>query len=191
MGKGEAAGRRAWMEKDGGLVEADVATSLAVPPEPAARQPAAAQPAADADRPECRLETDRRREPDAAHPRAAHRVDRPALLRAVDDRPAAPGLVRARALRPGALPAVRALQLSARCWRCSPIPLAVEPLFPTRWQSWLWSGLFACFVVACGLLAWRGRNGKPMAAQHHQEGTAADLDRTSCCGRHWRPARRS
>ena len=24
MGKGEAAGRRAWMEKDGGLVEADV-----------------------------------------------------------------------------------------------------------------------------------------------------------------------
>jgi topoisomerase-4 subunit B len=24
IGKGEAAGRRAWMEKDGGLVEADV-----------------------------------------------------------------------------------------------------------------------------------------------------------------------
>ena len=24
MGKGEAAGRRAWMERDGGLVEADV-----------------------------------------------------------------------------------------------------------------------------------------------------------------------
>ena len=49
-------------------------------------------------------------------------------------------------------------------------PLAVEPFFPTRWQSYLWSGLFACFVVAGGLLAWRGRNGKPLAAQHHHDG---------------------
>jgi SAM-dependent methyltransferase len=51
-------------------------------------------------------------------------------------------------------------------------PIVVEPLFPTRWQSWLWSGLFACFVVACALLAWRGRNGQPIASQHHQEGPA-------------------
>jgi len=51
-------------------------------------------------------------------------------------------------------------------------PIVVEPLFPTRWQSWLWSGLFVCFVVACALLAWRGRNGKPIALQHHQEGPA-------------------
>lgn len=51
-------------------------------------------------------------------------------------------------------------------------PVVVEPLFPTRWQSWLWSGLFACFVVACALLAWRGRNGQPIAVQHHEEGPA-------------------
>ena len=37
-------------------------------------------------------------------------------------------------------------------------PLAIEPVLPTRWQSWTWSGLFALFVVSCGLLAWRGRN---------------------------------
>lgn len=51
-------------------------------------------------------------------------------------------------------------------------PIVVEPLFPTRWQSWLWSGLFACFVLACALLAWRGRHGQPIALQHHQEGPA-------------------
>ncbi len=51
-------------------------------------------------------------------------------------------------------------------------PLAVEPYFPTRWQSWLWSSLFACFVVACGLLAWRGRNGQPITAEHHEAGPA-------------------
>ncbi len=46
-------------------------------------------------------------------------------------------------------------------------PLAVEPALPTLWQSYMWSGLFACFVVACGLLAWRGRNGTAIA--HHHE----------------------
>ncbi|MFZ4537493.1 spermidine synthase [Propionivibrio sp.] len=51
-------------------------------------------------------------------------------------------------------------------------PVAVEPVFPTRWQSYLWSGLFVCFVVSCALLAWRGRNGKPIVLQHHQEGPA-------------------
>ena len=51
-------------------------------------------------------------------------------------------------------------------------PVAVEPIFPTRWQSWLWSGLFACFVLACALLAWRGRKGEPIAPQHHEEGPA-------------------
>lgn len=51
-------------------------------------------------------------------------------------------------------------------------PIAVEPVFPTRGQSWLWSGLFACFVVSCALLAWRGRKGKPIAVQHHEEGPA-------------------
>lgn len=49
-------------------------------------------------------------------------------------------------------------------------PIAVEPIFPTRWQSWLWSGLFACFALACLLLAWRGRNGEPIVLQHHEEG---------------------
>ena len=51
-------------------------------------------------------------------------------------------------------------------------PIAVEPVFPTRWQSYLWSGLFACFVVACALLAWRGRKGEPVVLQHHETGPA-------------------
>ncbi len=51
-------------------------------------------------------------------------------------------------------------------------PVAVEPVFPTLWQSWLWSGLYACFVVACALLAWRGRKGTLIAPQAHDEGPA-------------------
>ena len=51
-------------------------------------------------------------------------------------------------------------------------PVAVEPIFPTQWQSWLWSGLYACFVVACALLAWRGRKGTSIAPQAHHEGVA-------------------
>jgi hypothetical protein len=49
-------------------------------------------------------------------------------------------------------------------------PLAIEPVFPTRVQSYLWSGLFACFVAACGMLAWRGRKGKTIVVAQHQEG---------------------
>ena len=51
-------------------------------------------------------------------------------------------------------------------------PLAVEPIFPTLWQSYLWSGLYACFASACALLAWRGRNGIPIFQQSHHEGPA-------------------
>ncbi|HRH13393.1 MAG TPA: fused MFS/spermidine synthase [Azonexus sp.] len=48
-------------------------------------------------------------------------------------------------------------------------PLAIEPVLPTRLQSWAWSGLFATFVISCGLLAWRGRNSQPIVIQHHDE----------------------
>jgi hypothetical protein len=51
-------------------------------------------------------------------------------------------------------------------------PVAVEPIFPTLWQSYLWSGLYACFVAACALLAWRGRHGHPLVEQAHHEGPA-------------------
>jgi spermidine synthase len=51
-------------------------------------------------------------------------------------------------------------------------PVAVEPIFPMLWQSTLWSGLYACFVVACALLAWRGRHGTAMAPQAPHEGEA-------------------
>ena len=51
-------------------------------------------------------------------------------------------------------------------------PVVVEPVFPTLWQSYLWSGLYACFVLACALLAWRGRNGQPLVLQSHDEGPA-------------------
>ena len=49
-------------------------------------------------------------------------------------------------------------------------PVAVEPIFPTLWQSYLWSGLYACFVLACALLAWRGRKGTLIAPQAPHEG---------------------
>ena len=49
-------------------------------------------------------------------------------------------------------------------------PVAVEPIFPTLWQSYLWSGLYACFVLACALLAWRGRGGTLIAPQAPHEG---------------------
>lgn len=51
-------------------------------------------------------------------------------------------------------------------------PVLVEPLFPTVWQSYLWSGLYACFVLACALLAWRGRQGRALAQPAHHEGPA-------------------
>lgn len=51
-------------------------------------------------------------------------------------------------------------------------PVLVEPLLPTRWQSWLWSGLFLCFAVACGLLAWRGAHGKRTEVLHPGHGPA-------------------
>ncbi|OHC63791.1 MAG: hypothetical protein A2045_00075, partial [Rhodocyclales bacterium GWA2_65_20] len=46
-------------------------------------------------------------------------------------------------------------------------PVVVEPLLPTRWQSWLWSALFVCFAVSCALLAWRGRLGEAGHAAVH------------------------
>ena len=49
-------------------------------------------------------------------------------------------------------------------------PLAVEPVFSTQWQSWIWSGLYVCFAAACALLAWRGRKGSIIAAPSQQEG---------------------
>ena len=39
-------------------------------------------------------------------------------------------------------------------------PVAVEPVLPTRWQSYGWSALFVAFAALCGLLAWRGRLGE-------------------------------
>ncbi|MBK6999800.1 MAG: fused MFS/spermidine synthase [Rhodoferax sp.] len=51
-------------------------------------------------------------------------------------------------------------------------PIAVEPVFPTLWQSYLWSGLYACFVAACGLLAWRGRHGEALVLPTQADGPA-------------------
>lgn len=48
-------------------------------------------------------------------------------------------------------------------------PLAVEPALPTLWQSYAWSGLFVCFAVSCGVLAWRGRNSEPIVLHHEHQ----------------------
>lgn len=39
-------------------------------------------------------------------------------------------------------------------------PLLLEPVLPTRWQSFGWSGLYLAFAGSCALLAWRGRRGQ-------------------------------
>jgi SAM-dependent methyltransferase/MFS family permease len=49
-------------------------------------------------------------------------------------------------------------------------PVAVEPVLPTRWQSWLWSGLFVGFGISCALLAWRGRHGVAPREAHGAAG---------------------
>ncbi len=51
-------------------------------------------------------------------------------------------------------------------------PVAVEPVFPTVVQSYIWSGLYACFVLACALLAWRGRGRAAVPAQMADPGPA-------------------
>jgi hypothetical protein len=51
-------------------------------------------------------------------------------------------------------------------------PLAIEPVLPTRLQSYLWSALFISFVIACGMLAWRGRKGQAIVPEKNQEGSA-------------------
>jgi SAM-dependent methyltransferase/multisubunit Na+/H+ antiporter MnhB subunit len=52
-------------------------------------------------------------------------------------------------------------------------PVAVEPWLSTRLQSWAWSGLFAGFALACGLLAWRGRRGGDPAVRARVDGSPA------------------
>ena len=54
-------------------------------------------------------------------------------------------------------------------------PVAVEPVLPTRTQSWLWSGLFICFAISCVLLAWRSRPVKVTLEAHHAHGPAPKL----------------
>jgi SAM-dependent methyltransferase len=44
-------------------------------------------------------------------------------------------------------------------------PVAVEPVFSAAVQSYIWSGLYAVFAVACALLAWRGRAGAALLPQ--------------------------
>jgi SAM-dependent methyltransferase len=48
-------------------------------------------------------------------------------------------------------------------------PVAVEPNLPTRWQSYVWSGLFVAFALLCSLLAWHGRHGQPAHAAAHPD----------------------
>ena len=51
-------------------------------------------------------------------------------------------------------------------------PVAIEPIFPTLWQSYLWSGLYVGFAGACALLAWRGRQGVCSVQTAQQDGLA-------------------
>jgi hypothetical protein len=37
-------------------------------------------------------------------------------------------------------------------------PFGVEPLFDLGQQTWIWASLFGCFLVSCGVLAWRTRS---------------------------------
>lgn len=62
--------------------------------------------------------------------------------------------------RPGVLPyRLFALSNLGSLLALLAYPIAVEPVLSTRWQSYVWSGLFIVFAALCSLLAWRGRNG--------------------------------
>lgn len=62
--------------------------------------------------------------------------------------------------RPGVLPyRLFALSNFGSLLALLAYPIAVEPVLSTRWQSYIWSGLFIVFAALCSLLAWRGRNG--------------------------------
>ncbi len=55
-------------------------------------------------------------------------------------------------------------------------PVAVEPLIPTQGQAGLWSILFVCYAITCGLLAWRGRRLERLphpVTDHHQPSIGA------------------
>ncbi len=43
-------------------------------------------------------------------------------------------------------------------------PPLIEPNMPTRMQAYAWSGGYVLFVALCGWLAWKGREGAPVAA---------------------------
>ena len=43
-------------------------------------------------------------------------------------------------------------------------PPLIEPNMPTRTQAYAWSGGYVLFVALCGWLAWKGREGVPVAA---------------------------
>lgn len=43
-------------------------------------------------------------------------------------------------------------------------PPLIEPNMPTRTQAYAWSGGYVLFVALCGWLAWKGREGAPVAA---------------------------
>ncbi|HEX8986517.1 MAG TPA: fused MFS/spermidine synthase [Rhodocyclaceae bacterium] len=75
--------------------------------------------------------------------------------------------------RPGALPyRLFALSNFGSLLALLAYPALFEPLLPTRWQSWSWSALFACFALSCGLLAWRGRHGQAAHEAHRDAAPA-------------------
>lgn len=76
--------------------------------------------------------------------------------------------------RPGAIPyRLFALSNLGSLLALLAYPVAVEPVLPIRWQSGLWSELFACFVVICTFLAWRSRHGASERPLHHADHPAA------------------
>lgn len=61
--------------------------------------------------------------------------------------------------RPGAVPyRLFALSNFGSLLALLAYPVVVEPLLPTRVQSYTWSALFLCFAVLCAALAWRARH---------------------------------
>ena len=77
----------------------------------------------------------RQRKSGRADPRPARRHARPAVFPAVDDQPAAAGVVCATLSRTAIRIACSRCPISRRCWRCSRYPFAIEPWIPTRTQA--------------------------------------------------------
>ena len=109
--------------------------------------------------------------------RAVRGLDRAAVLRALRQRAAAAGLVRAHRATPTPRTPISSMSraISEAFSRCCPIRSLVEPLVTLGEQTRLWSVgfyLLIALIAGCGVLLWRSADHAPSAAAGGRRGGA-------------------